>query len=316
MKPPDTSSADEPLVSVIIPAYNRAHLIGRAISSVFAQTYRNFEVIIVDDASSDGLAAALAEHAHLRLRCLAHPRNRGAAAARNTGVAAAKGDFVAFLDSDDAWFPEKLARQVAALRGEPAEVAGHVCAYECVKTGYPARRIVPDWTPLSFRRSQLFGCTCGPGTTLLCRRDIFAEIGPFHEELRRLEDWDWILRLAKHGYRLLGAPEVLAWVEVGSGASRRDVDAAVQVIRERHATAIAREGASARRIFAATLHLESAAAAFGDKAYARAASAALRSLACYPMRGGGFYWRLLQRVSRSIGLGGARRQPLSETSSL
>ena len=299
-QPPDAGTG--PLVSIIIPAYNRAHLIGRAIGSAFAQTYANFEIIVVDDASTDDLASALAAFSDPRLRCIVHLQNRGAAAARNTGVTASVGEFVAFLDSDDLWYPEKLARQVTAMRGQPGEVAGHVCAYECVKPGYPARHIIPDWTPDTFRRSQLFGCTCGPGTTLFCRRDIFAAIGPFDEELRRLEDWDWLLRLGERGYRLIGSPEVLAWVEVGSSPSPRAVDAAVASIQARHAAAVAREGARARRIFAATLYLERAAAAFGQRNYAGALADIARSVACYPLRGGGFYRRLVQRAAGAAGL--------------
>jgi len=301
MAVPDADGAFAPLVSVIIPVYNRAHLVGRAIASVIAQSYRNLEIVVVDDGSSDGLAATLAEFASAPLRCVIHPRNRGAAAARNSGVATARGEFIAFLDSDDIWFPEKLAFQVAAMRNQPREVAGHVCAYDCVKTGYGARRVVPDWTPLTFRRSQLFGCTCGPGTTLLCRRGVFAEIGPFDEEMRRLEDWDWILRLADKGYCLIGAPTVLARVEVGAGASRRDVDAALQRIRQRHHAAVARESATARRIFEATLYLESAAGAFASGARGRAFASVVRSLMHYPIRGGGFYWRLAQRAAGRLG---------------
>jgi glycosyltransferase involved in cell wall biosynthesis len=303
--PSDASSRFEPLVSVVIPAYDRAHLIGRAVSSALAQTYRNFEIVVVDDASSDGLAAALGQFSDPRLRCITHSHNRGAAAARNTGVTSARGEFVAFLDSDDVWVADKLAVQVAAMRGLPAKIAGHVCAYECVKPGSRTRLIVPEWTAATFRRSQLFGCTCGPGTTLLCRRSVFADVGPFDEELRRLEDWDWLLRLSAKGYRLLGSPAVLAWVEVGSGAKRREVDAAVRRIRARHHAAVAREGAASRRIFEAGLHFESAAAAFGDKAFAHAASGLMRSLACYPRRGGAFYWRRAQRAAALAGLGRA-----------
>ncbi|HVH82578.1 MAG TPA: glycosyltransferase family 2 protein [Stellaceae bacterium] len=296
----DGSSATGPLVSVVMPIYNRAHLVTRALGSVLAQTYQRFEVVIVDDASTDGLVSALREFPPSRLRVVRHSRNRGAAAARNTGVAAAAGEFIALLDSDDTWFPEKLAHQVAAMRDQPRDVAGHVCGYECVKTGYAARQIIPQWTASSFRRSQLFGCTCGPGTTLLCRREIFDDIGSFDENLRRLEDWDWILRLAEKGYHLLGSPAVLARVEVGTSASRRHVDAALQSIRDRHYPTIVREGATARRIFEATIYLESAAAAFGERDYACASIAALRSLARYPLRDGGFYWRLLQRVANPV----------------
>jgi glycosyltransferase involved in cell wall biosynthesis len=309
MAPTDENPAFEPLVSVIIPVYNRAYSVGRAVASVLDQHYQHFEIIVVDDASSDGLAGALGEFSDSRLQCVAHPINRGAAAARNTGVAAARGEFVAFLDSDDVWFPEKLAYQVAAMRDQPPEIAGHVCAYDCVKTGYRTRRIAPDWTEETFRRRQLFGCTCGPGTTLLCRRAIFTDIGPFDEELRRLEDWDWLLRLAAKDYRLLGSPAALARVEVGSGAARRDVEKALRRIQARHHAVVSGEGSGARRIFLASLHLESAAAAFGEKDYAFAAGALLRSLLCYPLRGGGLYWRLAQRAAGSVRLNRAPRAP-------
>lgn len=304
MTPEAAVAASEPLVSVVIPAYNRAHLIGRAIGSVLAQTYRNFEIVVVNDASTDDLAGALSQIAPPLLRHIVHPSNRGAAAARNTGVAAAVGDYVAFLDSDDLWYPQKLATQIAAMRGQPPEVAGTVCAYECVRTRRPPRCIVPRWTPLTFARSQLLGCTCGPGTTLLCRRDIFAAIGPYDEELRRLEDWDWLLRLAEGGYCLLGSRDVLAWVEVGAGGTRRDIDAALGRIRQRHAAAIAREGPASRRCFAATVHLETAAAALAERSYGTAAIETMRSLALYPMRGAEFYRYLLRRIGWACGFRG------------
>jgi len=307
----DADPASAPLVSVIIPAYNRAHLIGRAIASVLAQSYRNFEIIVVDDASTDNLAAILAEANSPQLRCITHPRNRGAAAARNTGIAAANGEFVAFLDSDDVWYPDKLAAQVAAMRQQPPEIVGHVCAYDCLREGYSPRVIAPGWDPLTFRRHQLLGCTCGPGTTLLCQRSVFAEIGPLDEELRRLEDWDWLLRLSEKGYRLLASPAALARVEVSSSTQGRVIAAALQRIREHHEPIVAREGVLWRQIFRSTLHLETAAAAFGDKAYGRALAAMLRSFLCYPPRGGELYWRLLQRAARRLALGGTRRQTAS-----
>lgn len=311
----DSEAASGPLVSVVIPAYNRAHLIGRAISSVLAQSHQRFEIIVVDDGSNDDLAAALAAVADRRLHCIAHPRNRGAAAARNTGVAEAIGEFVAFLDSDDTWYPEKLAYQVAAMRAQPADVAGHVCAYDCIKAGYSPRQIAPNWLAQPFRRAVLFGCTCGPGTTLLCRRSVFAEIGPLDEELRRLEDWDWLLRLAEKGYRLLASPRALARVEVGSGAARLDVEAALNRIGTRHLEAAARDGAAARRIFAASLHLETAAAAFGDRAYASAVGEIVRGLARYPLQGGAFYRRLAQHaVGWFAGGRGAQSRPPPPTS--
>jgi len=295
-----TPAAFEPLVSVVMPVYNRAPLVGRAIASVLAQSYRRFEIIVVDDASTDGLAAALADMADPRLRCIAHPRNRGAAAARNTGIAAAQGEFVAFLDSDDGWYPEKLAYQVAAMRNQPNAVAGHVCAYDRVKAGYKPRRFVPNWLDQPFSRAVLFGCTCGPGTTLLCRRDVYADVGPLDEELRRLEDWDWLLRLAEKGYRLLASARALARVEVETLPRRGEIDTALQRIAARHRAEIARQGGAAGRIFAASLHLEQAASAFGERAYAQALGEVARGIACYPLQGRAFYRRLAEHAAGSV----------------
>ena len=288
----------DPLVSVIIPIYNRAHLIGAAVDSALAQTYQELEVIVVDDGSTDGLQTMLAAISDPRVHVVVHPRNRGAAAARNSGIAAARGEFLAFLDSDDTWRTDKLAHQMAAMRGQPPEVAGHVCGYECLKVGYRARDILPDWTAQTFSRSQLLGCTCGPGTTLLCRRAVFDAVGPLDEELRRLEDWDWLLRLAAKGYRLLASPIVLARVEIATRPSGRDIEVAVQRIRERHRESVRQQGRGAYRIFEATLLLERASAAFADKAYARATAYAVRSLIRFPLRDSALYGRLIERGLR------------------
>ncbi|MDJ0512494.1 MAG: glycosyltransferase family A protein, partial [Methyloceanibacter sp.] len=104
-------------VTAIIPAYNRSHCIGRALESVFAQTLPPDETIVVDDASTDDLAAALAPFGD-RIRRVRHESNQGAAAARNTGLQAATGDWVAFLDSDDVWHRDKQARQLAHMARE------------------------------------------------------------------------------------------------------------------------------------------------------------------------------------------------------
>ena len=106
-----------PWVSVIIPTYNRAALVAEALASVQAQTYRDFEIVVVDDGGTDGTAAALAEWREVKV--LRHSRRRGVSAARNTGINAARGQWLAFLDSDDLWLPDKLARQIAYLTTRP-----------------------------------------------------------------------------------------------------------------------------------------------------------------------------------------------------
>src|SRR5208282_3284051 len=118
-----------PHVSVIMPVYNGAAFIGRALKTVFAQTFREFEIVIVDDASTDDLANALVQFSDPRMRVIRHAVNRGASASRNTGIRAARGPYIAFVDCDDEWLLEKLARQHALLESSPATIAVAVTGY-------------------------------------------------------------------------------------------------------------------------------------------------------------------------------------------
>lgn len=106
---------NNPKVSVIIPTYNRAHLIGRAIKSVLNQTYKDFEIIIVDDGSTDKTEEVVKDFKDERVRYIRREKNKGGSAARNTGIKAARGEYIAFQDSDDEWLPEKLEKQMKAF---------------------------------------------------------------------------------------------------------------------------------------------------------------------------------------------------------
>ena len=108
-----------PPISVIIPVHNRAKLILRALASVRAQTYAEFEILVVDDGSTDGLSETLGQLDEPRLRVLRHTLRQGAASARNTGIRASTGEYLAFLDSDDEWMPNKLERQLELTHRHP-----------------------------------------------------------------------------------------------------------------------------------------------------------------------------------------------------
>src|SRR5947207_692803 len=111
---------DEPLVSIVVPTYNRAYCLPRTIDSALAQTYASVEVIVVDDGSKDDTAALVRARygSDGRVQMISQ-QNAGVAAARNTGMAAARGDYVALLDSDDVWQPWKLELQMACMRAHP-----------------------------------------------------------------------------------------------------------------------------------------------------------------------------------------------------
>ena len=200
-----------PRVSVVVPAYERADVVGRAIDSALAQTVEDIEIVVVDDGSSDDTRAVAEGYDDPRVRYLAHDTNRGVSAARNTGVAAADGDYVAFLDSDDEWLPRKLDRQLATLdeRG-----AGWVGAYCDVATaglsslgrlaGLVSERLFRSRAPREGGRElaeallsmQVF---MGPGSTLLVERAVLEAAGGFDEGLSIYEDWDLVLRVLARG---------------------------------------------------------------------------------------------------------------------
>jgi glycosyltransferase involved in cell wall biosynthesis len=185
-----------PQVSVVIPVFNGEQTIKHALDSVFAQTFSNMEVIVVDDASSDRTIELAARYYSDRLNIIRSSENRGAGAARNKGSAAARGRWVAFLDADDAWKPAKLERQVGLLERSRRSVAACATGYHLEKGGRK-QAISLNLTPEQFRKDILFGCTISPGSTLIVERYVFDEIGGFDESFQRLEDWDWLLRFSE-----------------------------------------------------------------------------------------------------------------------
>ena len=181
-----------PLVSVIIPTYNRAGLVRQALASVKTQTFRDFEIVVVDDGGTDGTYEALAAEAGLRLLRL--PRRQGVAAARNTGAAAARGEWLAFLDSDDLWLPDKLARQISWLEGMPDSLI-------CQTDETWVRRGVRVNKPAAHRKvaGQIFlpslaRCMISPSAVMLHRR-LLQDHGAFDAALPAAEDYDLWLRL-------------------------------------------------------------------------------------------------------------------------
>ena len=202
MRPQPRPEGSPPRVSVVIPAYNAVTLLPRAIGSVASQTMRSLDVLVVDDASSDGSAEAA--EGLLRGHGLAHqvirlPRNGGPAVARNAGVAAARGDYVAFLDADDVWMPQKLARQVEMLDAHPritlcgcqaewVDAAGSVVA--------PLFEDLPAVIPDGWKR-LLWQCYVATPCAVARRADL--GIHPFDPALRVGEDRDLWIKLASNG---------------------------------------------------------------------------------------------------------------------
>lgn len=204
--------ASPPTVSVVIPAHNAAATIARAIQSAWNQDYAPAEVIVVDDASTDGTAAAARAEARpgRPVHVVTLPRNRGASAARNEGIRRATAELIAFLDADDEWLEGKLARQVAILQGDP-EVTLVTCNSLPVTAdgtpGQPAHTLRPPVEgPEAWK--ALLGGNFIPTPTVLARRDLLLDLGGFDETLPVAEDFDLWIRLALRG-KVATAREVL-----------------------------------------------------------------------------------------------------------
>ncbi len=194
----------EPLVSAIIPTYNRADIVCEAIASVLAQTYRNIEIIVVDDGSTDGTKQALTRYEG-KVRVVVQA-NGGPSAARNRGVAVSRGELVGFLDSDDLWMPSKIERQVALLAEAGPLVPCCLCnIMMCWRDGERASFDIANlWPPVGqgiwvnveevlATRFVLFN------QGILIRRGVLERLGGFNENLRLMEDAELSLRLACEG---------------------------------------------------------------------------------------------------------------------
>jgi glycosyltransferase involved in cell wall biosynthesis len=187
----------EALVSIIIPTHNRCHLLQRAVGSVLRQTYREIECIVVDDCSSDATRETVGSFADDRIVYLRNKENAGPQVTRNRGIQAARGSFVAFLDDDDEWLPEKLEKQVALFSSVGTDVGVVYCGYHNVseKSGDIFSTIIPQ------NRGNVFvellsGCILGSPTPLV-RRHLFDQAGLFDEALSSCQDWDMWIRLAR-----------------------------------------------------------------------------------------------------------------------
>ena len=190
----------DPLVSVIIPTYNRERFIADALTSVVDQTYRNTEIIVVDDGSTDDTEKEVHRFHSSRLHYKFQP-NAGVSAALNTGLQMAQGHYIARLDSDDMFLPQKLERQVEKMKQDPDIGMIYTQAYNISNEGrvlgiYPQNHQLPE-EPLKALRSSLFP----PSQSILFRSDCLKKIGEFDESLPIAEDYDFCIRMAAH-YRL------------------------------------------------------------------------------------------------------------------
>jgi len=228
----------KPKVSVIIPAYNAEKYLAETVCSVLDQSYDDYEVIVVDDGSSDG-TLGVARSFEPRIRVLPKS-NGGPASARNLAIRNSRGDYIAFLDSDDLWLKDKLEKQVALLEKDP--MAGLVYGEALMFTGNNGEIKIRDRIGFTLEpsfRSLLFGDYI-PNSTVIIRRCCTDKVGLLNEsrDLIGVEDYEYWMRVAKH-FTMVGVPQPLAYYRIREGNLMGDgsdinkgLDLSIAAIRE------------------------------------------------------------------------------------
>jgi len=187
-----------PEISVIIPTYNRAHLISRSIQCVLNQSYQDFEIIVVDDCSIDNTEEVIREFQKKdeRIRYIRHEKNKGPAAARNSGIKAAKGEYIAFQDSDDEWLPEKLYKHMMIFKKVEKKIGVVYSGFWKIRNG--KKLYIPS--PYVFQKEGnihkelLKGNFIGMPASVV-RKECFTKIGNFDIKIPYLEDWELWIRI-------------------------------------------------------------------------------------------------------------------------
>jgi len=206
-----------PRVSIIIPTYNREKLILQALDSIFKQTFQDFEILVIDDASTDRTEQIIKDLNHSQIEYYKLKENSGQCIARNYGIKRAKGEFIAFLDSDDIWMPEKLDKQIKCFEKGPDRLGGIYCySYQ--------KYMISDETVLKdsgyFRgdiHDQFMRGFCPPTPSLfLVKKSALDSVNGFDEELVTFVDLDLWMRLSeKHDFDFVEEPLIVKYEQIG-----------------------------------------------------------------------------------------------------
>lgn len=216
----EPAHSNAPAVSVIIPNYNHARFVAQAIESALAQTYHDYEIIVIDDGSTDNSREVVAPFMD-RVRYVWQP-NQGLSAARNTGVRESRGRYVAPLDADDVWFPNYLATMAPVLDGDPSAGA----AYSGWRYIDANGNLLPQQSTRTVPPEQFYATLAYTNflvpSGVLARRECLEQAGPFDVNLRAVEDRDMWLRIARD-HRVIGVPQVLVGYRTHGQNMTRDL---------------------------------------------------------------------------------------------
>jgi glycosyltransferase involved in cell wall biosynthesis len=214
------SQVEAPIVSVIVPTFNRPELLQRALASIHAQTISSYEVIVVDDAGSVSAKEVCDKDNSGKVSYIRHAENKGLAASRNTGIRSAKGKYIAYLDDDDVYLPAHLELALKTLEAQKAEVVftrASKVSYRKTATGLE-RGAVSSYEPVSYSRERLATSNFIPVLCVVHSRQLALEAGLFDETLARYEDWEFWIRLSEksHFTAIDQVTAEVTWMQDGS----------------------------------------------------------------------------------------------------
>jgi glycosyltransferase involved in cell wall biosynthesis len=276
-----------PTVSVVVPTYNRAKVVPNAVASVLAQTFPDLEVVVVDDGSIDATAEVVGSLPDERVRLVRLERNRGLAAARNAGIRAARGRYIAFLDDDDLWLPEKLERQVPLL--DAGAHAVHTLVYVTDAHGRvyerPSQRgfrLFREVAAAGYPEAWLLRRSSFQINTFVVRREAVEELRGFDELLPATEDLDFVHRLRRRfGLVLVDEPLVRYCMHTRNTSGARLATGWAR-LAEKELANLRQSPVEGRREIEAFLYARLAQSAYILGSYRRAPVYALRALALDP----------------------------------
>lgn len=198
----------KPLVSIVIPTYNRGYMIENSINSVLSQTYRNFELLIIDDASTDDTEYIVKNIKDSRIRYIKLEKNSRGTKTRNTGINLSKGDYIAFLDSDDRWFPEKLEKQLKFILNSNIPMSNFMCFSDLIvkNESYHKKRVN---RPINESEDIMDYIFVGRNIVQTSTYIVAAKVAKrtlFNSNLKKHQDWDFCLRLRNNNTNFIHFP--------------------------------------------------------------------------------------------------------------
>ena len=271
-----------PRVSAVVTCFNSAGTVLRAIESVRTQTISDLEIVVVDDASKDDTVKIIEAIPDARIRLIRNSRNRGIGGAKNVGIAAARGQFIAFIDSDDSWVPQKLAIQLSELDRDPSRAPLSFSAFWVHRSESGAKVLRCPARRGSWLKSILTGETFSLGSTLVATKACFDSVGRFDENLTRLQDRDWTLRYLRQRGEFVFVPQPLAHIYNSGWPEPRTVERSVNELYKLHESSLRASDPALADLFRASLSFEVATVEYRNGLPGAAARRLVSAFVTYP----------------------------------